>query len=320
MGAESCRPRIENAFFLVGSERSGSTLLSIMLDHHPTIAWSRGFEYAVELLRETNRWPPLSDYYRFLETDRVFQTSGGRIDRTLSYPELIHDFLRQERDDDGKRLVGATVHFHFDRLRRIFPACRFIHLLRDGREVSRSCVDQGWAGNAWSGARRWIDAERLWSRVKGGLQSGEYYEVRYESFIDAPEQTLRALCDFIGVPYSSQMLAYPRDTTYMPPSPDFIDQWKQRLSVRDIRLVESRIGDLLQERGYRLSGLPPLRVGWASRQWLREDDRYRRMRFRIARNGWQLVAADFVARRLRLHPWARRLRLRLNAISTKYLK
>src|SRR6185369_10561789 len=90
--------------------------------------------------------------------------TGFTVDRSLSYPQLIDSFLQQQRARSNKPLVGATVHRHFDRLLRIWPVARFVHLVRDGRDVARSVIEMGWAGNLWTGCDRWIDAEQLWAK------------------------------------------------------------------------------------------------------------------------------------------------------------
>jgi len=311
---------VDAPVFLVGSERSGSTLLSHMLDHHPCIAWCGGFEFAVEGVQRQGQWPRVPDYCRALETDIIFQRSGFTVDASLSYPDLMRHFLWQQRNRAGKELVGATVHLRFDRLQWIFPSCRFIHLLRDGRDVSRSRIAMGWDGNMWTAAEHWMIAEQLWDRLRSGLSSGQWHEVRYESLVRTPEAELREICGFIGVPYSPHMLHYPRDTAYPLPDPTLIGQWQRSLSAVEIQLAEARMDDMLRARGYPLSGLPPLRVGRRYAQWLREHDRYRRLRFRIRRYGRSLVAADILARRLHLNPWARHLQRRLNAITWKYFK
>ncbi len=311
---------VDAPVFLVGSERSGSTLLSHMLDHHPHVAWCGGFEFAVEFLQQKGQWPRLRDYCRALEIDIIFQRSGFTVDASLSYPELMRDFLVQQRNRYGKELVGATVHLYFDRLPWIFPSCRFIHLLRDGRDVSRSRVAMGWDGNMWTAAEHWVVAEQLWDRLQAQLCPDQWHEVRYESLIRAPEAELREICNFLGVPYSPHMLHYPDNTAYTPPDPKLIGQWERSLSPVEIQLAEAQMIDMLRARGYRPSGLAPLHVGWQYAQWLREHDRYRRLRFRIQRYGWSLAAADVLARRLHLNFWARRLQRRLNAITWQYFK
>src|SRR4030095_2960604 len=85
------------------------------------------------------------------------------VDRSLDYPGLMKSFVSQYGRRSRKPIHGATCHKHFDRLLRIWPRARFVHLMRDGRDVARSCIGMGWSGNVWCGAQRWIDAEELWA-------------------------------------------------------------------------------------------------------------------------------------------------------------
>src|SRR5450432_1488272 len=91
--------------FIVGSERSGTTLLRIMLDHHPSLAFANEFEFSVQMIGSDGAWPSLEGYYEWLETNRIFLSSGFTIDRRLNYPQLINSFLFQERDADGKARI-----------------------------------------------------------------------------------------------------------------------------------------------------------------------------------------------------------------------
>ena len=319
-GAIDGSRRVADPVFLVGSERSGSTLLTHMLDHHPQMAWALALEFAVALVPAAGHWPPLDAYYDYLDSSRIFQTSGLTIDRRLGYVELVHDFLAQEGARKHKPVVGAALHHWFDRLPWLFPSCRCIHLVRDGRDVSRSAIDLGFVGNVWRGATWWARAERLWDELRAHLPPESVHEVRYESLVCHPDDTLRGICAFIGVPYSERMLSYPDDTSYHPADPARIEQWRRLPTAREIRVIEAVAGPLLVARGYPLSGLPPLHLGAVRRCWLREHDRYRRVRFRIGREGLPLTAADFLARHLRLHACARRLQQQRNAVEMRYLQ
>lgn len=313
-------PLVSEPIFLVGAERSGTTVLRLMLDCHPQIAWCDEFEYAVDRIPDGGGWPRNDEYYQWLETHRIFQDSGFAIDRRLSYPQLINSFLCQKRDRVGKPLIGATVHRHFDRLLQIWPDARFIHLIRDGRDVARSCIGMGWAGNVWTGVERWIEAELLWPKLSSVLPAQRQIEINYENLILDPVKVLTRLCDFIGIPYDQAMLSYAQATTYDVPDPSLIRQWQRKLSDREIQLVESRIANMLVERGYELSGLPPLIVSPAIERKLRLQDSWARRRFRIQRNGLSLILSDYLSRNLRLTQWQQLVKLKLNAIERAHLK
>ena len=74
-------PSVLNPFFLVGAERSGTTLLRLMLSHHPQIAWCQEFEYVVDKISPTGEFPLLTEYNELLESHRIFQDSGFVINK-----------------------------------------------------------------------------------------------------------------------------------------------------------------------------------------------------------------------------------------------
>lgn len=311
---------IQRPIFLVGSERSGTTLLRIMLDHHPRIAFQLESEYLVETLPDEGGFTPLSEYYDHLETSRVFQHSRLKIDRSLDYVHLANSFLIQKMQRVDKPIVGATVHFDFDKLLRIWPEAVFIHLIRDGRDVSRSVVGMGWAGNLYHATRIWLEAEHTWDRLKPKLKLGQSIDVYYEQLLQDPVGVLTTLCRFIGVDYHPAMLEYMQDSTYDYPDPSLAYQWKRKFSDRDLELVESQIADMLVARGYELSSVPRIKVGWIRRKWLVFHSRVGRAWFRIGRYGLALYVANFLARRLHIRPWRRSTQLAMNEIDEQHLK
>ncbi|MEB3359691.1 MAG: sulfotransferase [Synechococcales bacterium] len=311
---------IQRPIFLAGAERSGTTMLRLMLDHHPQIAWCNEFEYAVDWMGDDGSYPDLGFYYEQLALNRIFQATNFEIDRSLSYPELVNSFLQQRRDRPGKPLIGATVHRNFHRLPYLWPNARFIHIHRDGRDVARSCVRMGWAGNVWKGADRWIRDERQWARFAPQIPGDRQIEITYQELVADHEATLSRVCDFIGVAYSPHMLDYVHSTDYDLPNPHLIQQWRDTLGDREIQLLEGRIGPMLVERGYELSGLPPLACPPPLRLWLTIQSWWAHVSVRIERYGLPLFLSEYVTRRLNLKPWQRQIRQRLNAIDKTYLK
>lgn len=110
-------PDIESPVFLIGSERSGTTLLRLMLDHHPEIAFNLESEYLVFHISDTGIFPEVTSYRRKLQEDRVFRQGRFALREDLDFPVLANDFLRQKLERDRKRIVGATVHHGFSKLR-----------------------------------------------------------------------------------------------------------------------------------------------------------------------------------------------------------
>jgi Sulfotransferase family len=133
----------EQPFFLVGSVRSGTTLLRLLLGHHPRICRCDEVEYIASAIAGRNDWPDVRKYVRGLPHYYDFRTSGFVPDPSLTFPDLARDLFVQLRASDGRELAGATVHNDFDQLPRIWPEALFIHLERDPRDVARSCVAMG---------------------------------------------------------------------------------------------------------------------------------------------------------------------------------
>lgn len=311
---------ISQPIFLVGSERSGTTLLRLMLDHHPQITFWGEFDYSVSCITDQGSYPELAQYYQWLRTNKRFLMDGPSIDRRLNYPALINSFLRQFQAYTDKPIVGATVHHHFDRLLKIWPNASFIHVVRDGRDVTRSCMKMGWAGDPWHGANRWLEAETLWDKLKIQLPAHRQLEVRFEDLIHNNVETLERVCQFMGDRYHPDMMNYVQSTAYGLPDASLINQWHDRLSKREIQLIESRIAPLLVDRGYPLSGLPHLRVSRLGRLGLKVQHKVRMLSHRARRYGLPLTSADVIARRMRWQRLSDRIRRKINAIDIKTMK
>ena len=97
----------------------------------------------------------------------------------------------------------------------------------------------GWAGNMYIAVETWIEVELNLSKLRRELPDERWMELQYETLVTEPEKTLTRVCQFLGIPYDPAMLTYPDQTTYCPPSPDAIGQWK-RVFYQGNWLAESR--------------------------------------------------------------------------------
>ncbi len=290
--------------FLVGAERSGTTLLRLMLAHHPQIAWASEFEYAVDHLPAAGGFPDKPTFDQAVERQRVFVDTGYTLDEALDVPGQVRDFLRQCVDakttqTGGQRpaVVGATCHRNYERLLRVWPEATFIHIVRDPRDVARSCIGMGWNGNVWAAADRWLHAEQLWDAAARDLGTQRWIELRFEDLIAEPEEQLGRLCRFMGLAYHTAMLDYDQTTTYDKPDRKIVQHWRTKLSESQVQRVEARVGDWLRRRRYEPSGLPAVKVGGLEQCRLRLQDRWSRMQTRRARYGTALWLKEIVARR-----------------------
>jgi len=311
---------IEKPIFLVGSERSGTTLLRLMLDHHPSLAFNGESEYIVSQVTDDGAHPDMGRYRDFLRGDRIFQGSRFNVDESLDYPALVNDFLDQFRVRNRKTMVGATVHYGFHKLRKIWPGAKYIYLYRDGRDVADSIVRMGWAGNAYVGADWWLDAEREWEVLRGRLGKDDWIEVRFEDLVTGTAAQLARVCEFLGLPPSERMLDYVEDSTYEAPDAKSLYRWRTAMRMSDVQRLEDKLGERLSLRGYELSGHPRLRVTAIGKQWLYFQSRVRAFLFRLNRFGLMLTIQELLARRLGLREAHQDAIGRINRIINAHLK
>ncbi len=306
--------------FLVGSERSGTTLLRLMLDHHPQLAFQYESEYMVEYVGDNGELPDPQEVVGRLSTDRIFLSTGFSSDVSGGYMDMVNDWLDQKRQKDSKPMVGATIHKNFDRLPYLWPQAKYIHLIRDGRDVSRSCVAMGWYGNTYAACDHWVQALREWETLCETVPAGQRLEVRYEDLIVDPVATLTRICEFLEVPFSGAIFDYVDRSSYSTPDAKLVYQWVSKLTGRELNILEGKIGPLLSRSGYRLSGEPTVLLSDREiRRMYKRDTRGRRL-FRLKRFGVRVVLLDYLSRRFGLERLQELVRLRMNDIEESHLK
>lgn len=304
--------QISAPFFIVGAHRSGSTLLRTMLDHHPELSIPHEFEFAMHLVGKNGEPPELETFYEHLALNDSFSRSGFEIDRALDFKALINSFL--ERGRYGKNQVGMTCHENFDRLQYFWPDSRYIHLVRDPRDVANSAVQLSWAGNTWEAAARWVKAERMWEVLRDRIPEDRRIELSFENLMRDYRAELVRICEFLGVEFDEQMLSYPDDSDFKLPSPGAAERWRKSSSPRSVQLVEARVGDLLEMRGYKPSGLPKLEPNSLERSWLQFDSRVRRFWRSSQQFGLGHRTSVMLAQRLGRKEWQKRLAQERQAI------
>ncbi|MBT9317287.1 sulfotransferase family protein [Leptothoe spongobia] len=94
-----------------------------------------------------------------------------------------------------------------DRIKRIHPSSKILHIVRDGRDVylsykkvhRKNSIKFG-PKNLLENALYWVDGLR---RIEDYGESDKVYELKYETILQNPDVELKRLCSFLGVKYSS---------------------------------------------------------------------------------------------------------------------
>jgi Sulfotransferase family len=262
-------------FFIVASARSGTTMLRLILNRHPRIAVPPESRFITELWQGSdqvevdNFLGRLAAHERFaaweLSIEAVHKELGEN--STVSYHDAITAAYRAYARSKGKDLWGdKTPRYveHIPFLARLFPGSRFIHLVRDGRDVALSYADVSF------GPKTVSSSAHLWAkRVSAGIRDGRalgparYTEIRYEQLVEDADPQLHELCAFLGVSFEPIMLHGPgsneddvlsRAAAYNPHVTDKpksgVREWRRTMRARHVEMFEAVAGGVLSELEY----------------------------------------------------------------------
>ena len=267
--------------FVVGAPRSGTTMLRLMLNAHPRVAIPFESDFIPKFHKRLGEYGDLNDAANVarLLGDIAAQpfVSRGRLVRDpslilarhpRSYSELVAAIYETYAQAEGKRRWGDKDPdnvVQLDVLWRLFPGCRFVHIVRDGRGVANSLRRLDWGSrNMIKLARDWAWRVTLAHKMGMMLDARYYLEIKYEDLVHTPEPVLRRVCEFLGEAFDQQMLKYHEHAaadmpdsalkfhgnSIRPPDPAKTQSWRREMSVADKALFEEVAGDALKAFGY----------------------------------------------------------------------
>ncbi|SIO59811.1 Sulfotransferase family protein [Rhodovulum sp. ES.010] len=306
------RSDLSDTVFVYGALRSGTTLLNLMLNGHPAIHNPGEVDPLLDFIAPDPDHPTGWRYDRArMEGHRLFRALGIALPDGADGLDLFEAMIGALRAKSDKPVLSLTVHRNAGRLKRILPEARILHLLRDPRDVARSAVGMGWAGNSYVAVGGWIETETEWDRA--GFDADRVMTLKFEDLLADPEASLDRVARFHGMAYDPAMLDYPRTSTYGPPDPKTAQQWRRKARPREIGLIEARIGPMMTARGYPPEHPRPL-PGPAEETLLRAQHRIARWGYNIRRFGLPLFLGRHLARRTGLGALERRLAARQDEI------
>jgi hypothetical protein len=267
---------------VLGVRRSGTTLLRVMLDRNPELAVPDESYFIPQLAGRHGRTIDVAafvDDLRRLPTLREWEVPveevQARLRPRMPLGEAVAAVYEAYAAAGGKGRWGDKTPMYMQHLRlleRLFPDAQYIHLIRDGRDAALSflampdgIVTRTWAHPADAGdfACQWRTEVEAARRLGRRVGPGRYFEVRYERLVAAPEDELRRICEFAGLPFDAAMLDYPsrvdvsskphQQSLTRPPTPGLRD-WRSQMPAADVAAFEAVAGDLLRGLGYEAAG------------------------------------------------------------------
>lgn len=286
--------------FIVGMNGSGTTMLLDNLGHHPDLyAFPRETRLIPHLIATSPRLGDLGSDENFRKlwdevlglTVFAYVNDGERLplpddwrsyDRDLAsvLDAAIRYFAARQNKERWCEKTPQHVQ-HIDKLAALYPKARFIHVIRDGRDSAAS-FQRRWKRTPELTLYRWKKVVKEGRRLGETLGPGRYLEVHYEDLTTQPERELKAVCQFLGVPYvedvlissqpylKTQNLAAAQTEGRLRPNSG---NWKKRFSAAKIDRLERIAGATLAEFGYEArypdADIDPPK--WRRRIWVLRD-------------------------------------------------
>jgi hypothetical protein len=172
-----------------------------------------------------------------------------------TFDAIVIETLRQIATQTGKTRIGSKYPifgWHLDLINRLFPTCRVVHVIRDGRDCALSQKHMVWGHqNIYASALHWRNYLHK-ARRDGSAMAGRYFEIRYEDLLSDPEQSMAALEQFItGTigPVTQRFVANSKQLRR-----EKIAAWRRDMQPASQALFEGVAGDALEQAGYPLTG------------------------------------------------------------------
>ena len=275
----------EQPIFIIGTERSGSNLLRLILNAHSQIAIPHPphiMKYLAhiepkygDLQKDTNMREMVGDILTLIDA-HIFPWD--------EYPLTVDDIVRRAptrtmfgavaaiyesvREHEGKARWGnkSTFMVHFTKpVLDVYPDARFVLLVRDPRDVAVSARRSVFSPcHPLLSAELWRHQQEIGLALLDSLPSSSIALLRYEDLTRAPQQTLQSLCAFLGEDFEPGMLQFftgaqaktgaglseSWENTGRPILQNNSQKFHKELSAAHIRTVEAICAGPMEALGY----------------------------------------------------------------------
>jgi hypothetical protein len=271
-------------FFIIGSQRSGTTLLRLILNAHPEIAIPEEGTFWMPLIRslkgryhEPIHPKTLNNYLRYIEKNDQFKAwfmqgfSLSRLpadQRPVTLQVLMNALYEEFARIHSKKIWGDKTPSFFRMVRElstIFPGARFINIIRDGRDVYLSVRDRepGRKNIAVAGLEWKYKVEKA-AETLSALPPEQVFQLRFEDLLMDPEQKVSQICAFLGVSFEKSMLEFYKTShkfigkhhsryIFEPINIEPSNKWKRKLSERENKIFQCVAYGCLSKCGYEVA-------------------------------------------------------------------
>lgn len=271
-----------NSIQFIGTQRSGSNLLRLMLDRHDAISaphpphllktFHTLLKFYGSLKEIKNLGDLVNDMCDWVEANPV-PWDGVKLDREeiAHTSETIFDVFQQlyeaRMKHDNASIWCCKSTFNIDYVEDLETTIQpfYIYLYRDGRDVATS-FKKAIVGpkHTYHLAKKWSEEQKSAMEFLTRLPADRYISLAYESILENPSKCVHEICDKLEIPFDPKMMHF-YDSPESRRTADSGEMWKnvlkpviknntgkyqKELAASDITLFESVAGKELRELGY----------------------------------------------------------------------
>lgn len=276
----------EEPFFIIGTQRGGTTLLRLMLNKHSNISIPPESHFLISLFKKFAPQQVLnkeeqhvakeiiSSHPRFSTWNISLADFDGIIDllpEQCPLPLLVKKLFEMQIESTGKKIWGEKTPEYIDiipQLAAAFPRARFISIIRDGRDVAMSLQQRGWQGwSVYQRATYWKQCVHKMSRLEE--LSTTCLAIKYEDIVLNTKDALTAISNFLEIKFEETILDFHEDAAQnitdqeiksgvhaklnrSPQSSD-VYKWKTKPDKKNVWLFESVCYKELTLMGYEIA-------------------------------------------------------------------
>ncbi len=294
--------------FIVGEQRSGSNLLRLILNESPEIAAPhpphilQRFMPLIplygDLSRENTFMQLIDDVCRLVETNPV-PWEGVKLDRQSIYDScskhtlvavfdaIMSEYARVHKASSWVCKSMQNIRWA-DEIDDHFSSPRFIYLYRDPRDVTLSFLRAPVGEkHPYFIAQKWKELQEICLHYRNKLPKTRFFSIKYEDLTSDPDSIVKSLCAFLNIEFNDSMLNFHKSTEATrsakssqlwenltkPIMKSNSQKFLTGLSEKDIGIVESVAGEVMDKLGYERHSVMPDNEMHFTDQQIKEYDK-----------------------------------------------
>lgn len=276
-----------NGIQMIGTQRSGSNLLRVIIDQSPEMASPHPPHILVTFMPLLNLYGSLTDEFNYerlindvvdyvlvnpvpwdgVTLDKAQIKQQSHTNSIFEINRLIYEAAAHSKNAKYWCCKSMNNVYFAEELEALQSVQKYIYLFRDGRDVAAS-FKKAIVGDKhiYFLAKQWKEDQQECLKLKSRISADRFFSLNYESLISNPEETVKELCNFLNISYTDNMLQYYTSNTSKitaasgemwgnlekPIMKNNTGNFLKSFKENDLEIFELVAGDTLAKLGYPL--------------------------------------------------------------------